>query len=242
MGHAGQEPYIYQRLRTQGVKPLYLSAAITTLERLSKAIFDEAILLDKTELEQQIANTILTERLSLHATHAVEVRLYPSHKVEIVTEDMLYLEPFPLRAIRPTARPYRISGDMLHHPTSARDALLNICRADNKLPSESIAMWVDHNNEITAIDGAPVIAVTDNEIRFSHVGHNIEFDIAERAMSKTSHKVVYGEIRYDEALNFKELLYIDHRGVVALADIEGHALSNIIAERIAKEVSKIEKM
>ena len=40
----------------------------------------------------------------------------------------------------------------------------------------------------------------------------------------------------------KELLYIDHRGITALNDIEGRQLSNIVAERIAKEVQKLDNL
>ena len=242
MAQSEQKVYIYQRLRTQGVKPLYLARAIEELETLSEMIFERTITLNKEELERSIGDAILAQHLSQRSTHAVEVRVFPSQEVEIVVDNAIFLEPFPLRAIRPTAVPYILSNEMLLHPTSARDALLDIYHAGAKLPSESTPMWIDHNNEIVAIEGASVVAVTDSEVIFSRFGRGVEFELAERAMAKTSHYTRRGEVLYDNITLYKEVLYIDHRGVVALASIEGRALSNIIAERIAKEVTKLEKL
>lgn len=240
MGYAKQEPYIYQRLRTQGARALYLAHAIKALEMWSEQIFGAAIQLDEEELKLKIAEYILTERLSQHATHAIEVRLYANKEVEVVGQETLYLEPFPLRAIRPVATPHYITSDLALAPTSARDALLDICRTQSKLPSESIAMWIDHNNEITAIDGSPVVAVTNKEVIISRLGRSVEIELVERALSKTLHRTRRDAILYDNIEQYKELLYIDHRGIVALASIEGRPLSNIVAERIAKEVKKLE--
>ena len=234
--------YIYQRFRTRGVNPLYPAYIFSEIEVLSEQIFGSRIFLGWEELMVKIATVIDSERLSQHAIHAVELRLYPSGETEIVTEKAFYLEPFPLRAIRPVAKPYRVTSDLLLAPTSARDALLDLCKSESALPSESIAMWIDHNNEITAIDGASVVAVTDDEVIFSQHGRGIEFDLAKSAMEKTSHHVVQGAIPYDNVRRYKEILYIDHRGVVALGSIEGHQLSNIIAERIVQEVKKLEKI
>ena len=240
MGERGA--YIYQRLRTRGVEPLYPTYIIRSIEALAEQIFHRQITLNIDEVRSKIAAAITRERLSQHAIHAVELRLYPSGEIEAVTESAFYLEAFPLRAIRPVATPYRITSDLLLAPTSARDALLDICKSESALPSESISMWIDHNNEITAIDGASVVAVTQDEVIFSQLGKGVEFELALRAIEKTSHRVVRGEILYNNAHDYKELLYIDHRGVVALDSIEGRQLSNIVAERIVQEVKKLEKL
>ena len=242
MAEVREKVYIYQQLRTKGVKPLYLANAVKTLEQWGEKIFDVEITLNASAIERQISEKLIAERMSPNTTHAVELRLYPSQEVDVVVKKTLYLEPFPLRAIRPIATPHRLSGNLMFAPTSARKALLDICQTSAKLPSESISMWIDNFNEIVTIDGASVVAVTDEEIIFSHLGEGAEFELAEQAMSKTSHSVRRGAILYDDICLFKELLYIDYRGVVALDSIAGRQLSNIIAERIAKEVKKLENL
>ena len=235
-----QEPYIYQRLRTRGVEPLYLARSIERLEGWSERIFGDRIDLDEGSMADRIRESLLDEHLSMSGTHAVEVRLYPAGNIEVRPLDNIYLEPFPLRAIRPTTTVKHLAGDMLLAPTSAKEALLDICRIGKGLPSQNIPMWLNPHNEIIAIDGAAVVAVTDDEILLSQAGYDIEFELAEIVLAKTRHKIRRAAISYDDIDLFKEIVYIDYRGVAALESIGERPLGNIVAERIAKEVQKLE--
>lgn len=234
--------YIYQRLRTRGVEPLYLDRAVEHLSYWSERLFDEPFHPDTKALNAQIRAALLNEGFSKGGTHAVEVRLYSCGDILVTPLESLYLESFPLRAIRPSATPQHLTGELLLAPTSAKEAMLAICHTAKLLPSQDIPMWIDHNNEITAIDGAPVIAVMENEIILSHLGDSVEFELAEQALANTTHPMRRGFISCNELPLVKELLYIDHRGITALNDIEGRQLSNIVAERIAKEVQKLDNL
>ena len=102
-------------------------------------------------------------------------------------------------------------------------------------------MWLSDMGEVKAIDGGSVVAVFDDEIRFSQSGEGVEFELAYCAAQGGRRRVSRGEISHKDIAHAKELLYIDYRGVTALMGCEGHHYMDIVAEHIARQVADSER-
>ena len=109
-------------------------------------------------------------------------------------------------------------------------------RTMGQIADEGVALWANELGELLAIDGSPVIAVFDDEIRFSRMGSGVEFDLAYNAVCKMGRNASKHEIRLEELAEAKELLYIDHRGISAVANYGTTVYMDIIAAKIADNI------
>jgi hypothetical protein len=94
---------------------------------------------------------------------------------------------------------------------------------------------------VLAIDGAAVIAVFDDEIRFSRLGGGVEFEIAYNAASNIRKNVTKEEILLSDLTSAKELLCIDHRGITAIEAYESHHFMDITASKLAAAITAKER-
>lgn len=233
-------PYIYEYVRCRGFAPLYLEQHIARLDTLSRKLFLTECGLTREVLERDIAGVLRSEGYSANHTNAVQVCIYIDGRTEIRCVEMFY-DDFSLRAVRPQGYICSLSGDMLLQPTSAKEATLSLCRATAEVSDEGVAVWVSDMGEVKAIDGGSVVAVFDDEIRFSQSGAGVEFELAYKALKGDKRVVRHGEILHSDIACAKELFYIDYRGVTALSACEGHRFMDIVAERVARQVADKER-
>lgn len=233
-------PYIYEYVRCRGFAPLYMEQHLARLDALSRQLFLAEFGMTREVLERDIAAALRGEGFSASHTNAVQVRRYIDGRVEIRCVEMFY-DDFSLRAVRPQGYICSLSGDMLLQPTSAKEATLSLCRATAEVSDEGVAVWVSDMGELKAIDGGSVVAVFDDEIRFSQSGAGVEFELAYKAIQGDRRAVRYGEILHSDIARAKELFYIDYRGVTALSACEGDYFMDIVAERVARQVAEQER-
>ena len=105
-----------------------------------------------------------------------------------------------------------------------------------------MALWVNEQSEILAIDGASVIAIFENEIRFSSVGRGVEFEYAYNIAKSMKRNISREAICVEDLSKVKELFFIDYRGITALEEFGGHRYMDITAEKIATRVAEAERL
>ena len=149
---------------------------------------------------------------------------------------------FSLRALRPQGYIHHLSGELLYINTSVKEAALEFNRSIAHFSDKGVAIWANEQGEVIAIDGAPVIAVFEDEIRFSRLGTGVEFDLAYIMTKSMKRNVSKGEIMIDELCNAKELLCVDYRGITALEGFEQHRYMDITAEKIASKIAEKESI
>lgn len=230
---------IYEYIRTQGFKPLHFEEHYTRLDALSQQLFRHPLAISRNELKEQIAATLRTERYSARTMNLVCVRSDENGTISIEGNEMLY-KTFSLRALRPEGFVCRVSGELLTLNTSAKEALLALNRTMAQIGDDGVAIWVNEQDELLAIDGAPIIAVFENEIRFSAYSDGVERDFVKKNIDKLHRNVTTSTIRLSELSAAKEILYIDHRGITALNGFGGHRYMDITAEKIANMVAESE--
>ena len=101
-------------------------------------------------------------------------------------------------------------------------------------------LWVDELNEVVAIDGSSVIAVFDDDIRFSRLGSGVEFDLAYNAVKEMKRNLSKDKILLEELKQAKELLYIDYRGISAVKSFDDTVYMDITATKIAGKIAERE--
>lgn len=227
--------YIYEHIRTNGYEPLHLEEHIEHLKEAVVNQFGTIPSLPQEGLRKAIREALDRKRCSPHTMNAVVVRYHADAEVEVETQEMIYSH-FSLRAIRPECYLHRVSGESITDNTSVKVALLEFLHSSR----EGAAIWVDESNEVTAIDGQSVVAVFEDEIRFSQRGSGVEFDLAYNALSKGRRKVCKGAIRVEELYEAKELLAIGYEGVTAISHYDGVIYMDILAEKIASIVASEE--
>lgn len=231
--------YIYEYIRTQGFEPMHFEEHYARLDESLYALFSLHLEIDRKDLQNCIAKALRSGGYSRSTTNAVCVKYTDSGAIEVECVDYLY-KTFSLRALRPQCFLTQVSGELITRNTSAKIALLELNHATAQSTNSGVAIWTNEAGEIIAIDGAPAIAVFEDEIRFSQQGAGVEFELAYTAAKGIKRNVTKGAIMATELKNVKELLAVDYRGITAIAGYGEHPYMDITAERLAKEISKIE--
>ena len=232
--------YIYEHIRTQGFEPLYFEEHFAHLDALSRRLFLEPIATTPNQLKQEIVKALQREGCSPSTNNAVCVRCDSDGTVSVEVVELLY-NYFSLRALRPQGYLCRISGDLLVENSSAKDALIELNRAMAQIADEGVAIWVDEQGEVLAVDGSSVVAVFDDEIRFSRRGAGVEFEIAYSVAANLKYALSKGAIMVEELCKAKELLCVDYRGVTALHSFDSCRYMDLTAEKIAAGVAEAEQ-
>ncbi len=233
--------YIYEYIRTRGTKPLHFEQHYERLEELSRSILMLPLPISQEELRKSIVARLKQEGYTSSATNAVCVRINPqSSTPEIIIEEIMY-DCFALRAIRPQGYAFGMRGEVILQNTSVRQALLEFNRTLSQINDEGVAVWINEQEEVVAIDGASVIAVFEDEIRFSTRGSGVEAELAYKALSDATDNVTRGSIFVADLAKAKEVLGIDHRGIVALEKFGERRYMDITAEKIAACVDEAER-
>ena len=118
--------------------------------------------------------------------------------------------------------------------------MLELNRTTGDIAEKGVALWVDELNEVVAIDGSSVIAVFDDDIRFSRLGSGVEFDLAYNAVKEMKRNLSKDKILLEELKQAKELLYIDYRGISAVKSFDDTVYMDITATKIAAKITEIE--
>jgi hypothetical protein len=228
--------YIYEHIRTRGYEPLYFEEHYIYLEARSVMFMHTPFNPSREELRQAIKCALQSERLSPSAMNTVEVRYYADGKLEVEAREIIYKE-FSLRALHPEVYLCRASGETILTNTSAKEALIEF----NHTSNEGVALWANEQDEVLAIDGLPVIAVFEEEVRFSHVGDSVEFELAYDAIVKMGRNATRGAIHLGELHDVKELLYIGYEGVGAVLRYQSTRYMDITAEKLAATIAESER-
>ena len=233
--------YLYEYIRTRGHEPLYFEEHYIYLEAGALKHFREPLNISREKLLQAIREVLRKGAFSPTVMNVVEVRYFNDGTFEVEAKEILY-NKFSLRALHPRSYLCRVSGDILLDNTSAKAALIELNRAAAQTTERSVAIWADEQDEVLAIDGLPVIAVFEDEVRFSRKGDGVEFELAYNTVVKMGRNATRGAIYLSEMSKVKELLYIGHEGLSAVYRYGPTLFMDISAEKIATKIAEAESI
>lgn len=233
-------PYIYQYIRCAGYEPCNLDRYIQQLEDLAGELLRLHLGIDEKMLRQRIASELRSAGCAANHTNVVQVRYYASGEMQIEAVEMLY-DGFALRAMRPHAYLTPIDSNLLLRDSSAKEAMVALNRAMGDAIDKDVAVWMDNQGEIIAIDGESVVAVFDDEVRFSREGSGVEFELAHSVASSGRRRITKGAIMVEDLSRATELLFIDYRGITAVAYCEENLYVDFYAENLARQLTENER-
>ena len=210
------------------------------LDTLSRKIFGTPLSVGAEVLREAVAEEVQRSGLSSLMENAVEVRISEEGELEVEAIELIY-NNFSLRALHPEGAIHNLSGELITENTSAKKAIVELLDSTARHSNKKSSIWVNDNEEVIAIDGAPAVVVFDDEIRFSRIGEGVEFELAKRVTSLHNRKITTAEIRLDDIYRAKELFSIDYRGILALEKVGNHLYMDIVAEKIAGQVARSER-
>jgi hypothetical protein len=105
----------------------------------------------------------------------------------------------------------------------------------------SVAIWINEGNEVIAIDGSPVIAVFEDEVRFARNGEGVEVDLAYDVVVKLGRNATRGAIKLADLSEAKELKFIGYEGLTAVHSYLSTRYMDILAEKIAAKIAEAEQ-
>lgn len=232
--------YIYEYIRTRGYEPIYFEEHYARLDALARKHLLRPFSVERDELCRLIGEKLRSGHFSAKNNNAVYVRYDSNGVAEVECVDTLYNE-FSLRALRPRLFVCRLSGELLTDNTSAKEALLELNRTVALTSEQGVALWANEQGEVLAIDGADVIAIFEDEIRFSST-ESVEAALAYDVTKSIGRKVSKEPILLDEIAQAKELLFIDYRGITAIEAIDTHYLMDITASKLATKIVEKERI
>lgn len=233
--------YIYEYIRTQGYEPLYLDEHYARLDALARGYFFAPLKISLQELYQAIIEALRGGQFSPSMMNVVYVQYCADGSVEVRAEWTIY-NSFSLRALHPQSYLCRVSGELITNNTSVRASHVEFHQTTALATNRGVAIWATEQDEVVAIDGAPVIAVFEDEVRFLESGSGVEFELAYQVATKLKHNVVRGVVKVEDLPRAKELLYVDYRGVTALQQLYDSTLyMDITAEKIAARIAEMER-
>ena len=232
--------YIYEYIRTQGYEPLYFEEHYARLDALARKHLFIPFSVERDELRKLISEKLRSGYFSAKNNYAVYVRYDGNGVVDIECVEILY-NVFSLRALRPRLFVCHLSGELLTDNTSAKEALLDLNHATALTSEQGVALWANEQGGVLAIDGAAVIAIFEDEIRFSST-KSVEAALAYDVAKSMGREVSKSPIMLDEIARAKELLYIDYRGITAIEAIDTHHLIDITASKLASKIAEKERI
>ena len=233
--------YIYEYIRTRGVEPLHFEEHYLHLDELMNKLFYTHLSFSREELRHLIRHELQMRNYSPSAINAIYVKVTPYTKEPKIEIEEIFYESFAIRALRPRGYICPVGCDLIMENSSAREALIDLNRTMAQITQDDVAIWVNSQEEIVAIDGASVIAVFDDEVRFSSSGNGVKFNVAYNSMLNSGERVTCAPIYTSELSQAKEILGIDHRGIMVLESFDDHFYIDIVASKIAMKVDEAER-
>ena len=235
--------YIYEYIRTKGFEPLHFEEHCIRLEASARRLLAMSLDIDRSKLKSEIAEALGDSGYSSGVAHLVKVCYNARGEVKIVTGDILYNQ-FSVRAIRPTigALERVVKESLLLENSSVKDALFELQSERNRHLENpnTLTMWLTEQDEVVAIDGASVVAVFEDEIRFSECGRGVEFELLYDVATKHYKRVERAPVMLSELGRVKELLFVDCRGITAIDHWEEHYYMDLTATQLAHHIAKAE--
>ena len=231
--------YIYEYIRTQGFEPMHFEEHYSRLDALTRKHLFIPFAVERNELRRVIGETLRSGHSSAQKSNGVYVQYDHDGELKVVCAMTLYDE-FSLRALRPKFFVCRISGELLTENTSAKEALLDLNHTTTLMTEQGMALWANERGEVLAIDGAEVIAIFEDEIRFSST-ESVEARLAYEVAKEMGREVTKAPILLGDIARAKELLYIDYRGITAIESFESHYFMDITALKLATKIAEKEK-
>lgn len=232
----GDEPFVYQYMRTDGHRLLCADRYIELLDGASWRLRSCGSGLTATEVAERVGQLLWHNGYPSDRSNVVLLRSYGAGDYVLSCCGTSLYDALSLRALRPHAMVVEAGCAFAGLPTSATFAEARMLADYVREQGAGAFVAVDLAGRVVSVDGATPFAVRRGTIALSPRSMSAEAEIVMRVLEKAGRRVELREILRDELFAADELWGVDYRGITSVAECEGRAYSDIIADVTARQL------
>ena len=237
--HSADRSFVCRHVRTLGHRAILLDEHLEQLDIASYNLFGRASALsDTTTTAEAIASLLEHNGYSDKLSHIIMLRAYADGNYEIECIETSIYDTLTLRALRPIAVAIRAYDECATFPSSATLATALLHREQALRQGADVAITVDAEGRIGAIDGAEAVMVINGRLIFSSRATAPEYKLLMRCALNLGREIECREIEEKELLRADEVWFVDYRGITALASYGSRHYADIVAERLARHLDQ----
>lgn len=232
---------IYQTLHLYRGRPRLVAEHVELIDTAARALFGFGYAPDVRALEARIAERAQAWRFPAGVSAFVRLELTAAGEERLCNGGLSLYAGYALRSVAPDAVTLPYDIPIADAPTSAREALNALARQRALAAGARTAVRCGADGVLhTADDSAPLFAVRDQRVCTTPAfPPPVAQRLVLRACEAAGIETELAPLRADEAAHFDELFYADHRGITALARLDGRPLMQLLAGRVAAAMERL---
>ena len=233
---AGDEPFVYQYMRTDGHRLLCAKRYVALLDAASWRVRGCASGLTAEAVAHAVGQLLWHNGYPSDRSNVVLLRSYGAGDYSISCCGTSLYDTLSLRALRPQAVEVEAGGVFAGVPTSAAFAEARLLAEYVREQGAVAFVAIDSAGRAVSVDGATPVVVRQGRIAVSVRSFSAEAEIVMHALERAGRDVELREIVRDELFAADELWGVDYRGITAVAECGGRAYADIIADVTARQL------
>lgn len=234
-------PYIYQEIHTLNHNARFAKEHLEYLNRSAKELFGITLSLSAQQLEEQISQLLLRNRLTRNASIKVELSLDSSGNYALHSCEPTIYAGYVMRSLRPTAICVPANMPLSPYPTSATIATRLFADAIARAKGFHTAIIAERDGGIAIEPCSPLFIVKEYTICAAEGCRSVEFDLAIKAAAATGLHIEYRRLTVADLKEADEVLVVNWQGINAISEIAKRPYMDIMAHKMAKVLECIAK-
>lgn len=232
----GEEPFVYQYIRTEGYRSPHLAQYIELADAISWQVLHEPSCLIASDLATGIERLLVHEGYSADKDNVVMLRCYGEGRFSIFCRGTSLYKGLDVRAYRPKAITVEVGGLYAGLPTSVAFAEAKLLEDYLRTEGAGAYVAVDARDRVVSVDGATPFLVRQGRIAVSRRSWSVEAQIVMQALERAGREVEVREIMVDELAGADEVWGVGYEGITSLMECDGRVYSDIIADATARRL------
>ena len=236
-------PYVYQQIHTVSHKARHVADNLKILNTAAMRLFGLQCDLSRREVEQQIEQLLMANHTTRNTSVEVCMKLYATGDYTLEEREKSIYTGYVVRSLRAEASIIASSATLAEYPTSAMVATRALLKQIAEAKDLHHLVMADHSGQII-VDGAePLVTVKGYTITLQPMAMpSVEQVLVGRAAHRLNFKVEHAPLTVQHLKEADEVLILSWRGITALGHIDNKPYMAIIAERLAQEIERKERL
>ena len=232
----GDEPFIYQYIRTDGHRPLLVERPIALADAASWHIRHCATGLVAADVSDAVSRLLALNGYPADRSNTVLLRSYGERRYSLSCCGTSLYDTLSLRALRPKAITVETGGVFAGLSTSVAFAESQLLAEYVRTQGAGAFVAIDAHGRIVSVDGATAFVVSRGRIAVSRLSPSVEAEIVLHTLERAGRTVEIREITSDELAKADEVWGVDYRGITSVMECDSRAYSDIIADATARRL------
>lgn len=234
--------YIYQNIHTLEYKPRHTYRHVEILTSLADELFGIEFSATADTLSQQIVTLLEQTRATRQRSIRVVVKQYASGSMTVECDAPSLYRGYVVRSLRPDAVTMRMDMPLDIYPTSASVAAREVAESIVRSRDFHTAIMMSSDKQIYSEAAEPMAVVQGSKLILQSLPYSVESRLVQQAARKADIEVEVRGLNHDDIVQADEVLRIGWQGITAMQSVDGKLYMAIVADHLAREMEKIQKL